>query len=272
MRGKGRIYQKKLAHKRRRRALWLIFFALSAGTLIFFCLAFVSQLRALSIQHVNVTGVSSLSTTAIQNLIVDAVSGNYLGFFSKANVLIYPKQKIIDTLYASPSVKHVSVSKDSFNVISIAVTGRSEASQWCEGGIGSSSPCFSMDEAGFIFAPALAPSQGFIYRGLVTLDPVGKTLLPEADFKKIEFFVQELRGLSLAPREAVFESVDYATIVLAGGGKLVINMSDDLSAVLSNISAIITDRTVTPSLSHFLSTLDYLKLDTGEKVIYKVRK
>jgi hypothetical protein len=126
-----------------------------------------------------------------------------------------------------------------------------------------------MDEAGFIFAPALAPSQGFIYRGLVTLDPVGKTLLPEADFKKIEFFVQELRGLSLAPREAVFESVDYATIVLAGGGKLVINMSDDLSAVLSNISAIITDRTVTPSLSHFLSTLDYLKLDTGRKLYTK---
>src|SRR6185369_13332348 len=113
---------------------------------------------------------------------------------------------------------------------------------WCKGGIRETASCYSVDENGFIFAStdtAIASSTHFIYRGAIADEPLGKSLLTPETFKKIQFFVQEFSGHSVDPREAILSDTNYMTIVLASGGQFIINTTDDLSIVLSNIATVI---------------------------------
>ena len=84
----------------------------------------------------------------------------------------------------------------------------------------------------------------------------------------------ELSSLSLSPREAIIASpaTGYITIVLDSGSKLIVDTHDDLSVVLGNIGAVLSDKALVPALPEFLQKLDYLKLDAGNKVVYKMRK
>ena len=63
----------------------------------------------------------------------------------------------------------------------------------------------------------------------------------------------------------------YMTVVLFTGGRLIINTNDDLAIVLSNLSSIMRDKTVVPTISSFLKKLDYMKLDSKNKIVYKLK-
>jgi hypothetical protein len=163
---------------------------------------------------------------------------------------------------------------------------RSEVANWCnESGLGEES-CFLLDENGLVFTKIIegcgvnvcvpkttGSSTRFTYKGTIADGPLGKQVLTPANFKNIQFFIHQLEGLSVDPVEALIASTsDYMTITLGGGGKIIVNITDDLSGILENISAVLKDRSVAPSFSDFLAKLDYIKFDAGNKVVYKVRE
>lgn len=110
-----------------------------------------------------------------------------------------------------------------------------------------------------------------IYRGLIEGDPVGKRLLLPEEFRKMRFFMGQVDGLSVMPREAILTASGYMTVMLEDGGRIFLNPSDDFSTVLGNLAAIITDKTVAPDFGRFLRELDYIKLDIGNKAVYKMK-
>ncbi|HVU06780.1 MAG TPA: FtsQ-type POTRA domain-containing protein [Candidatus Paceibacterota bacterium] len=266
--------QGKLAARRRKRAAFLLLFFAAAAGIVFSVLSFVSQLDSLSIDSVAIKGNARIPSSALENIALEEMAGNDLGFFSRRNIFLYPKSDIRGAVAALPLVKAASVGRDGARTLLISVTERDETALWCAG-LTPDTGCFSMDDDGFIFdgQPHEDP-QLIKYRGLVASDPVGKHFLPADEFRKISFFMNQLSGLSIEPREAVFSGTStalYMTIKLAGGGDLIVNSEDDLSAVLSNIAAVISNKAVAPSLSEFLLNLDYMKLDIGNKVVYKLK-
>ncbi|MBX4209242.1 FtsQ-type POTRA domain-containing protein [Candidatus Parcubacteria bacterium] len=294
MRGQVKIYQSKLAARRRRRALLLTLYSVAAAGLIFCGLSYVSHLEALSIQTIAIEGNSRVSSSTLEAALSKELAGNYGYFFSKRNVLLYPEDAIRADVLALPPIKTAEISRRDIRTLVVSVTERQETGRWCSGRtgaatLGASADCYSIDENGFIFskesscaaadraAGAGVPGacKGFIYRGLVEGDPIGANLLPADDFKKIRFFMDELAGLSVDPREAELSgsttTAAYMTVRLGGGGRLVVNTADDLSVVLGNIAAVISDKAIAPSLSGFLNKLDYMKLDVGNKVVYKLK-
>lgn len=274
MRSRGSIKQGRLVARRRRRLFYLCLYSLSAAGLLLSAFSYISGLEALSITDVAIAGNSRLDTSTIRSTVTNDLAGTYGYFFSRRNVLLYPRDLIMRDLGSMPLVKTVSVERSSMHTLAIKVTERQTTALWCDhASVGSR--CYSVDEDGFIFALHSGADSGFIYKsdlGATSTDPIGLHVLPPADFKKVQFFMTELGKLAIDPREAELSaSSTYMTVILGAGGKLVVNSADDLSTVLGNISAILADKTVVVSLDTFLKKLDYMKLDVGNKVVFKLR-
>lgn len=239
--------------------------------LVFSSLSMFSHSRFMTIDFVEVEGEERATTAVIEAIAWRNLAGNFLAFFSKSNILLYDRGAIQKQVLALPQIQSVEVARVGLHGVSISIEERKEDARWCEGDIGETGRCFSVDENGLVF-DSISDSTAFIYRGLIH-GPVilGQSILTSEEFKKTQFFMRELGRLGLVPMEAKLSDDRYMTTALLGGGSLIINSRDDLSSVLSNITAIISDKTVAPSVARFLETLDYMKLDSGNKVVYKMK-
>ena len=274
MRGQVKILQKKIIAKKRRRVFLLSLYSVFALGLLISALSYVSQMRSMRIDTVEVSGNVRLSSVEIEDVVREKIAGNFLGFFSKSNSFIYPKEEVVKAIEAIPAINGVEVERGGENSLKVKVEEKKEVAQWCLGDAFDLSDCYSIDEDGYIFAKgvALASSTPIIYRMVIDSEVLGKHFLDKENFKNLRFFIGQLDGLSIDPKEVSIADTDYMTIYLGGGGKLIVNRADDLSKVLGNIAAIISDKSVAPSFSQFLKELDYIKLDSGNKVVYKIKQ
>ncbi len=264
------VYQKKLVARRRRRAFFMSLYTLLVLGIIFSGLSMLSQAQSMSVEKIIIKGNERVKIETIEATVLREIAGNYFYFFSKNNAFLYPVDNIKEKILALPLIQSVSINRNGLKEIEITLEERKEEARWCTGGIREISSCFSMDENGLIF-DTIATSSAFIYRGLISGQPIGQSFLPSEEFKRIQFFVRELGSFGIAPALAIFDEPHYMTIILFTGGSLIVNINDDLATVLSNISSVINDKTIAPSLSRFLQKLDYMKLDSGNKVVYKLK-
>ncbi|HEY0908516.1 MAG TPA: FtsQ-type POTRA domain-containing protein [Candidatus Paceibacterota bacterium] len=292
MRGQVKVYQKKLVEKKRRRAFYITLYTVVVIGFIWAALSSITQLDSLSLEEVVVRGNERLTRGDVELVVKNGLVGNYAGFFSKRNALIYPHDDLEARLRLVPIIKDVKVSRSGFNTVVVTVEEREEAARWCQdpaimgdGPLDARADCYSVDEGGLIFSPsfvgcgpnvcipgASGSEDVFTYRGLVEGEPMGQQVLPPADFKNMEFFMRQIDSLSVEPVEARLDRVaDTISIGLAGGGRIIVHASANLSTVLQNISVVLKDRTIAPSFSDFLANLDYIKFDAGNKVVYKLK-
>ncbi len=276
MRGQAKFKQGKLAARRRRRAFYLCLYSAAAAGLLLSALSFISSLDALAVREVRVEGASRLSASAVEAVADADLAGTYGYFFPRSNVLLYPRSDIRRDVLALPPVKSAQVTRTSLGTVEVSVSEREAVALWCAGSRGDSSDCYALDDAGYVFdrqpPRPTASSSDFVYRGVLEGDPIGKNFLSPESFRRIRYFMTELAGLSVEPRQAELQaSSTYMTVSLAQGGRLVVNAADDLSTVLGNVAAIISDKSIAPSLASFLASLDYMKLDVGNKVVYKLK-
>ncbi|HEU0080529.1 MAG TPA: hypothetical protein VFQ72_00685 [Candidatus Paceibacterota bacterium] len=273
MRGQAKYRQSKLRARRRRRAFYLCLYAVTAAGLLLSALSYISGLGALAIQEVHVTGASPLSSESIAAVARQDLAGNYISLFSRGNFLLYPRSAIRRDVLALPPIQSAKVYRDGVRTLAISVVERQPAAAWCADDKGDRTGCYSADENGLVFAPHDPSADELVYSGgTVGEQPLGSHILPPERFRRIRFFMTELAGLSVEPRRALLEaSSTYMAVSLADGGRVFIDTADDLSTVLGNIAAVISDRTVAPSLADFLRDLDYMKLDIGNKVVYKLK-
>jgi hypothetical protein len=271
MRGNVRVHQAKIRAKKRKR------FALISSAVVLLVLivlggfAWLSRAEFLKITEVRVTGSMRLSEEFVASSTSALLAGNYLGLFSRSAVFLYPHDAIEREFSAMPVVKEVKVSSRGLKAIEVAISERVEMARFCDGSAGEFAQCLALDEDGLAFFPSSDDSM-IAYRSATTSLALGDSLFAQAsDFKGIQFFLRELSSLDLNPREAIMGEAGYMTVTLGGGGRLIVNSTDDLSGVLANLSSILRDRSVAPSLGDFLARLDYMRLDSGNKVFYKFR-
>ncbi|MFA6158234.1 MAG: hypothetical protein WC763_01210 [Candidatus Paceibacterota bacterium] len=272
MRGNVRVHQRKIIAKKRKRLLLVSLSIFFAVALVVTGFAFLSHAGFVTIGEVSVAGNKRLSETYITGIANTLLDGNYMYVFSRRADFLYPHNAISSALLGEPIIKSVDVGRDGLTALSISVEERQEVARFCSGKEGDSSQCFAVDENGFVFSPS-DDSTMIAYRDSTTSDPLGKSLFgTPAEFKGIQFFLHELVTLGVDPREAVMGEAGYMTVILGGGGTLIIDTGDDLSSVLANISSILGDATIAKTQADFLSKLDYMRLDAGNKVFYKLKK
>lgn len=262
MAGKRLVDQKRLRAKKRRRLFFISLYSFFFVGLVICGLSLVSSLSAFQIRDISIQGTDRESPLLIEFLVRDVLSGTYLYLFPRTNTFTYPKNAIEDSLLALPMISSVETSRRGLTTLDIEIVEREEIARWC-----ADTTCYSVDEDGYVFAQT-ASSSVFAYRGLLTGEPIGQTLMTKEKFRNIEFFIREIRNLLLDPVEAHLFSNGYLDVLLTGGGRLIIYTEDNLSSVLANLESILGDKKIVPTVEEFLSTLDYFKLDAGGKINY----
>lgn len=263
MAGKRLVDQKRLRAKKRKRLFFISLYGFFFVGIILCGLSLLSSLAVFQIRDISIRGAERQSLLTIESRVRESLSGAYLSLFPRTNIFVYPGDAIEESLLTLPLVRSVEISRRGLTALDVEIVEREEIARWC-----GDATCYSVDEDGYVFSET-ASSSVFVYRGLLTGEPIGQRLMTKEKFRSTEFFIREIRNLALEPVEGLFSANDYLIVTLSGGGKLYIYTEDDLSAVLAILESIISDKNITPSVDTFLSTLIHLKLDTSGKVAYK---
>ncbi len=288
MRGNIKVVQNKIIARKRKQLIYKFIFTIFFLAVAFFGAGRISQLSFFGIKNIKVedaaagamvgTGsatVDKASAISAEAIARQEISGSYWYIFSRSNIFLYPKQIILDRIAESSLIQDVYIETDGLDTITIFIKERAEAMQWCDDGV--NALCFSADENGFIYEPSISTStpasshESIIFRGTLAGGPIGEYIMPTEDFKRIQFFLSQLGSIGVTVREVVIGETSYITVILSGGGRLIINSIDDLSAVLSNLDSILKDKSTASSSEGFLNSLDYMRLDSGNKIFFKVK-
>ncbi len=273
MRSQVKVKQIKLIQKKRRNLLvvCLSVMAVCALTVSFF--SWLSYRDAFTLTNVLVRGDVRVKHADIENVVAINLAGAYGGLFSRSNALIYPRETLEKELLTIPLIKTAQVSRSAFNTLVVTVTERMENALFCKDMY---VDCFSVDEQGFIFASVpdhvASSSRMLVYSDESIEQPLGVQLLEPKQFTHLAYFMNQVQKLDIDPvRVRMASTSNHIIIDLAKGAKVFVDRGGDLTPILENISTVLRDPLIAPSFSQFLTRLEYIKFDGGNKVVYKMR-
>ncbi len=125
-----------------------------------FTLSRLSMLSIFSIDFIKVNGIEIPIAQELQTASLNALTGNYLGLFSKSNIFLYPRKKIIAlSRNVSPEVESVKVVRNGLNTLDITINEKIPTTIICADYPDFSSDitdeidplCYSADNKGYIF-------------------------------------------------------------------------------------------------------------------------
>lgn len=168
----------------------------------------ISSADFLAITTVNVKGVETdIETDELRASALESLQGDYLGMFSRANTLIYPKKTIVANIPQKfPWVGSVDVSREGAHGIELVVTEKEPAALICttlpdfngnDLSLEDPGSCYFADDKGFIFRKAPSFSGNVYHRYYApelgadasTTDAlVGKFATSSVGFNKLDMF------------------------------------------------------------------------------------
>ncbi|MBP6858860.1 MAG: hypothetical protein KBC33_03475 [Candidatus Pacebacteria bacterium] len=143
-------------------------------TLVVYCASAISSMESFQITAVSVEGVETDGEAdALRASALESLHGAYLGIFSRANTLVYPKRTIAARISEEyPWVAAVSMSREGAHTIKLAVTEKKPSALVCltlpdfngnDLSLEDPGRCYFADETGYIFRKAPSFS-GNVYR------------------------------------------------------------------------------------------------------------
>lgn len=284
-----RISSSGIRQKRRKRLRIGIGIVFAILVLLFLLCLWLANTSWLKITHVSVSGENVIPQTSIEEVVRDGIAGNYFGLFSKANVFLYPKQKIKDTLQTLyPTLGNADVRALDFHTISVTVAERTPHALWCPstsvgaGGQGTSTilnGCILLDKSGLAYAHAPEYS-GHVYQkyiGALPEGPLPRQFLTPENFHSLSALVETF-SKKIAPDILTSINVDDNNDVhlktsglpagQAGEYEILFALGDDGGDIFQHFTLTLT---VTPFTAHALSDFEYIDLRFGDKVYYKLK-
>ena len=256
------FYEKRRKERRIRLILALILLVAILVAFVYF-----SRQERFIISEVVVTGEEVAGRDDIVRTTSSLIAGHYLWIIPRANVFLYPRGTIKQSLLEIPRFKSVDLNLEDQTLL-VSVEERIPSALYCM----NTSECYFLDEEGYIFA--LAPSfSGTVYLVYTTEDPIenpiGQSLLASEEFKSLSSFIKSLETLNVHPVKFEIRDDEYA-IFLSGGGQIMWRRESDLNVIYSNLEAFLSDETI-KSQTNFLDKILQLDLRTDNKVFYKFK-
>lgn len=263
-------------HERRvraRRKRWMIYGGIILVVLV--ALTLVSRLQSLRIKNITVIGAEAISTDLVRAVTLDALSGYYLWLVPRDNSLIYSRDTVIEMLNRKfPRFSSINLNLSNPTSLDISVIEREPFALYCGhlSGTSESSPCYFLDDQGFIFDTAPVFSEGvyFIYSSDPDFEnPLGQEYLPREEFNLLGEFVRSLTTLGFKPLSVVMGEKEFQLSTVTET-KILWPRTDNFSAVFSNLESFLNDPAI-KAQKDFIEKISELDLRTINKVFWKLK-
>jgi hypothetical protein len=249
---------------------------------IFISFIYISRVSILNIDSVEVMGNKFIDTEIIKEVVQEEITGNYLYFFPKTNILFYPKSRIKNELADKfKRLKNITLLIQNKKVLVVSLSEREASYIWC-GNIlpetnSSDQKCYFLDKDGYIFdeAPYFSGEVYFKFYGFVNANiPSGSYFSPD-NFSKFISFKETLETLKLKPVALyVTPDGDIKVFLSTGtasstGPEIIFKADAELQKVEENLQAALTTEPLQSKIKSKYSSLQYIDLRFGNKVYYK---
>ena len=277
--------------KKKRLKIFLnkIFLSLVALLVIFASLAYISRLKQLNINEVEIIGNKTEDKEIIETTVKKEITGNYSWFFPKTNIFFYPKDNIKKDLFNQFNrLKSISLSVKN-KMLKVALTERTALYTWC--GIefpeallvesstskasGKEEKCYFMDEAGYIFdeAPYFSGDVYFKFYGLANFG----TYFSKENFRQLIYFKDTLLGIGLKPVSLYILDNGDIKVFLSNSNKaptepyIALKAGSNFQKVAENLEIALSAEPLQSNFKNKYSSLLYIDLRFGNKVYYKFK-
>lgn len=226
----------------------------------------LSYLPFLQVRDVQVSGTKTLATSTLISYIQGQIAGRYLFVLPKRNIFIYPKRAIADGLLAQfPELRAADVHAGNFHTIAAEVVEREPKALWCQG-----AQCYYMDQAGVVYAPAVAQDGYVVYRGRAEGESLPRQYLTEDTFESLFALADAVsQKLPDTPvKEVAVDAHSDAEATLGNGFVLRFALGDAGGDVFERFSLALTSA---PFAEHALGEFEYLDLRFGDKLYYRLK-
>lgn len=265
------------ARRRRARVLALAFTVLllfSGAALTLFGV----QRPEVNINAVSITGVRYVREDLLRRMVNDLLEGSYFFLVPRTSIFFYPRTALMRSARELfPAIKDISITRNGFTALAVSLTERETAALWClppsaastaqaDASSPNASPCYLMDEGGFVFAKAgnELDSALHIYSGGLSADPLAAVFL-DGGYAALERFVADIaRVTGRRPSMIFVDEHDDVFVSFAEGGELRFAREDADDTLLENIASVFSSSRFKTSES-----LDYADFRFGSKIYVK---
>jgi len=254
---------------------------------IFIGLAYLSRVSALNISSVEIINNKVIDTENIKNSVDIELSGFYLWFFPKKNILLYSKNSIKEKLMNEfPRIKDVNISLQEEKKLEVSITERTALYTWCgetlpEIETGSTtSECYFLDDSGYIFAEAPYFSGEVYFKFFGSINQknesfVGSSFYPDT-FQKIISFKNTLEDIKLKPVALLMAEDGNIKMFLSSetsvmGPVILFQTDSDFKKIVENLETALDTDPLKTNFKDKYSLLEYIDLRFGNRVYYKFK-
>ena len=232
----------------------------------------------MQVKSFEVLNAQALSSNDLKNTATNFISGYRFFVFPKSNIFFINKKELSDLfLDQFPRLETVSIDKQFFNNrIELTVTERGADYLWCS----ASGECFFMSNNGLIFEKAsfseseyllssgnwLEPKNRFIFKGILTGDPVMKSFVSSDKMQAYEKFIELFKNAGIEIMSIDIKSFDKA-VAQSDVGDIFFNPEEtDFSEAVKNAVLLINEERAKNSNVKF----NYIDTRFGNKIFYKL--
>ena len=261
------------------------------GLVVFLLVALIALARwsQVRVQTVEISGVSTISTDAMQAYVAQELSGDYMWVFPRNNIALFSTKALADALRTQfPRIETIAVHRKSFSDLSVAITERAPSGRWCgkEASVISVEAASSSPASTFIEQCILLDITGLAYEhesagdGMDALPAWYGPLAGDGVMLPAQFLTPKDFASLRALAEAIAGQVNAGALIsvsadaegsgrvsFANGFSLLFKTTDDAGSVMDHISAGLSS----PIFSG-RSTDDFQYLDVrfGDRLYYKL--
>lgn len=235
----------------------------------------VSYLPVLSIQRVEVSGIEKTDPDSIRAYIDERLGAGSFHYISPRNILFYPKQELeAGIISAFPRIVHASISRATplSTTINIALGERHSYAMWCALGAASTTPCYALDDSGFIFEEVASTTHGafetsYVFEGGLEGEPIGQSFIA-GRFPSLLAVLRVLQQeTGLVPlRVQILPEQDFS-VAFEQGFYIKASYGQDGGMLSRNLELILGSE----ALRDRRGELEYIDLRFGNRVYYKLK-
>ncbi len=266
----------------RRRAKKRTSLMLVGAGVIVLCAGIVllAHLNRFRIRSVVVEGNKVVDTDEVVAVADEVLSGAYAYLIPHRNAFVYPKQRLERRIAATfPRFRSVSASRIDMHTVRVAVSELRGIALWCGADAAAvEAACWFTDESGKIVSAAPTYSGNVYPRlyggGIAAGDaaPLGKTFVPEADFRALLVFQETLESYGFSVRAIVLGAEERRMLIDLGKGRAApvrFGATQDIARAAENLSLALDKPELAKKLQNDRVDLEYFDLRFDNKVYYK---
>ncbi|MDP6119503.1 MAG: hypothetical protein QF748_00920 [Candidatus Pacebacteria bacterium] len=239
-------------------------------------LTYLSRLPQFHIVGATTEGNSVTSNSEIEKIINQNITGYYLGFFARKNVLIYPKKQIKrDLMEEFRRIEDVRFSIIDLEELHVVINERKPDTLWCgvKKGEELEEKCFFVDPDGLIYSKAPSFSGNVflkVYGEIGGSNPIGREFLPKSKYQSLKSFKSSIKQLNLVPASLVKLREGDMELWLNDGARLIYNLEQDIVGLSEDLNSILSNPSFKKEVEN-KGILDYIDLRFGNKVYYQFK-